>query len=171
MLNLLAYRTQMVNWLHSQASKLTPTQVTIGLPCLSVGCQTRQTLLFSPEIVMAHTECLVINRTCRFFSYFTKRISSDKPRLVAVTNRQYTVELLEHYHILWWHQQDWVRRHHSQKRQALHNLYLILSWRLLHWPNIKPTSAERLLSLEKQIMVLIKNEMNRALGHLCAHIG
>ena len=55
--------TQMVNWLHSQAKTLTPTQVTIGLPGLSVGCQTRQTLLFSPEIVMAHTECLVIKKT------------------------------------------------------------------------------------------------------------
>ena len=39
--------------------------------------------------------------------------------------------------------------HHSQKRQALHNVYLILSWRLLHWPHIKPALAERLLSLEK----------------------
>ena len=29
----------------------------------SVGCQTRQTL------VMAHTECLIINRTGQFFSY------------------------------------------------------------------------------------------------------
>ena len=57
--------------------------MTIGLPCLSVGYQTLQTLLFSPEIVMAYTECLVINRTCRFFSYFTKHISSDKPRLLT----------------------------------------------------------------------------------------
>ena len=142
----------MVNWLHSQASKLTPTQVTIGLPCLSVGCQTRQTLFIFTEIVMAHTECLVINRTCRFFSYFTKHISSDKPWVT----RQYTVELREHHHILWWHQQDRVRRHHSQKRQALHNVYLILSWRLLHWPNIKPALAERLILLEKQIMVFIR---------------
>ena len=58
--------TQMINWLHSQASKLLLAQVTIGLPGLSVGCQTRQTLLFSPGIVMAHTECLVINRTLSF---------------------------------------------------------------------------------------------------------
>ena len=47
--------------------------------------------------------------------------------------------------------------YHSQKRQALHNVYLILSRRLLHCPNIKPTLAERLISLEKQfIMVLIR---------------
>ena len=112
----------MVNWLHNQATKLTPMQVTIGLPGVSVGCLIRQTLLFSPEIVMAHTEYLVINRTLSFdfLSYFTKHISSDKPRLLY--NRQYTVELREHQHILWWHQQDWVRRHlvshHWQKRHS-----------------------------------------------------
>ena len=32
---------------------------------------------------MAHTEWLVMNRTCRFFSYFTKHISSDKPWLLT----------------------------------------------------------------------------------------
>ena len=48
-----------------------------------------------------------------------------------------------------------MRRHHSQKRQALHNVYLLYR-RLLHWPNIKLTLAERLLLLKKQIMVLIR---------------
>ena len=46
-----------------------------------------------------------------------------------------------------------------KKRQAIHNVYLILSCRLLHWPNIKPTLAERLLSLEKQMMVLIRAQI------------
>ena len=123
--------TQMVNWLYSQATKLTPTQLTIGLPGLSVGRLTRQTL------------------------HGSHRMSGYKPHLsifkaispnIFPAIRQYSVELREHptHHV-----QQWVRRHlvshHPQKRQALHNVYLLLSWRLLHWPNIKPTLAEWLL--------------------------
>ena len=64
----------------------------------------------------------------------------------------------------------------------------MLGHRLRRWPNIKPTLVQHLVlagksewcgCLSKDIrqtdiedkLDIQKNEMNRALGHLCAHIG
>ena len=68
------------------ANRQSPACFDPSVPGLSVGCQSRQTLLFQPEIVMAHSECLVINRLLKvsiFFRYFTKHFQSYKPQLLT----------------------------------------------------------------------------------------
>ena len=44
---------------------------------------------------------------------------------------------------------------------------------LRRWPKINPALGKHLVSAgyEGMIRALTKNEMNRALGHRCAHIG
>ena len=53
-------------------------------------------------------------------------------------------------------------------------IVLMLVHRLRRWPSIKTTLDQHLIcrtSPENRTIPRPRNEMNRALGHLCAHIG